>query len=231
MSFTDIGKVAADRDSALSANIPSFVRLNQTFGENASSIWLYTHLKSLLIRFLVDEKKMSDEQVEFLANIIISNHPSMKLTEFMLFESYFLGGRYQEFYGETSYIMAITRSLQQFKKDLNDIYWKIERDKEHAKNASVIPGMSWAEYCKLNGIVGRPSLCTLQNEPVKVQTVLKKSSVLTEVQAGVNFAHAVLDNTFHFDNSGIAKVYDAFKKRYGCSPEEYLKKHEEVNEK
>ena len=64
MSFTDIGKVAADRDSAISADIPSFVRLNQTFGEHASAIWLYTHLKSLLVRFLVDEKKMSDEQVE-----------------------------------------------------------------------------------------------------------------------------------------------------------------------
>ena len=133
MSFTDIGKVAADRDSAISADIPSFVRLNQTFGEKASIFWLYTHLKSLLVRFLVDEKKMSDEQVEFLANIIVTNFPSMKLTEFMLFESYFLGGRYQEFYGETSYILAITRSLQQFKKDLNIIYLQIERDKENAK--------------------------------------------------------------------------------------------------
>lgn len=231
MSFTNIGKVAADRDSAISADIPSFVRLNQTFGEHASAIWLYTHLKSLLVRFLVDEKKMSDEQVEFLANIIVTNFPSMKLTEFMLFESYFLGGRYQEFYGETSYILAITRSLQQFKKDLNDIYWQIERDKEHAKNASFSPGMSWAEYCKLNGIVGRPSPFTPQNKPIKVQTVRKKPSVLTEVQAGVNFAHAVLDNTFHFDNSGIAQLYDVFNKRYGCSPEEYLKKHEEVIEK
>lgn len=226
MSFTDIGKVAADRDSAISADIPSFVRLNQTFGEHASGIWLYAHLKSLLVRFLVDEKKMSDEQIDFLANIIVTNYPSMKLTEFMLFESYFLGGRYQDFYGETSYILAITRSLQQFKKDLNTIYWQIERDKENAKKASVTLGISWEEYCKLNGMEGKPYPGALRKEPVKIQTVRKQSSPLAEVRVGVNSAHAVLNNTFRLDKGGVAMLRNVFKKRYGCFPEEFLAKNE-----
>lgn len=228
MSFTDIGKVAADRDSAISADIPSFVRLNQTFGEKASIFWLYTHLKSLLVRFLVDEKKMSDEQIEFLASVIATNHPTMKLTEFMLFESYFLGGRYQEFYGENSYILAITRSLQQFKKDLNTIYWQIERDKENARKAVFTPGVSWEQYCKDNGMEGKPYPGTLQKDPVKVQTLRKQPSAMSEVRVGVNSAHAVLDNTFRLDKVGVAQLRNVFQKRYGCSPEEYLKKHEEV---
>lgn len=117
MSFSQLGKLAADTTSALTSDVPTFIRLNQTFGSLASQTWICSHLKNLLSHFLVDEKKISEEQIEFLANVIVNNYPSMKLTEFMLFESYFLQGKYKDFYGETSYILAITSSLQAFKKD------------------------------------------------------------------------------------------------------------------
>lgn len=117
LSFSQLGKLAADTTSALTSDVPTFIRLNQTFGSLASQTWICSHLKNLLSHFLVDEKKISEEQIEFLANVIVNNYPSMKLTEFMLFESYFLQGKYKDFYGETSYILAITSSLQAFKKD------------------------------------------------------------------------------------------------------------------
>lgn len=132
MPFEGIGMVAAGKTAALTEDVPSFVRLNETFGPKASMTWLYVHLKNLLLMFLVDDEKISDEQIDFLAETIINNQPTMKLKEFMLFESYFLGGRYEKFFGETSYILAITRSLQSFKSDLAEEYRKIEdanRDK------------------------------------------------------------------------------------------------------
>ncbi len=79
LPFSDIGEVSINLVSALTADVPTFVRLNKTFGENASKKWLYLHLKNLLIRFLVDHEKMADSQIDFLANIIVSNHPTMKL--------------------------------------------------------------------------------------------------------------------------------------------------------
>lgn len=230
LSFGDLGKVAADMAAALTSDVPTFVRLNQTFGSLAGITWIYSHLKNLLTRFLVGEHKIAEEQIEFLASIIVNNHPTMKLTEFMLFENYFLGGRYEEFYGETSYILAITRSLQKFKKDLNIIYQQIKRDRENAAKLEKTPGISWEEFCKNNGMEGKPMPGTVRAEPIKVITKRKKVSVLTEVQTGVNSAHAVIDNIYGLEKTGLSQMRDAFRKRYECWPEEYLKDHEIVEE-
>lgn len=226
LSFNDLGSLAADTSAALTSDVPTFVRLNQTFGEHASTAWLYSHLKNLLARFLVGEFKIADTQIDFLADIIVNNHPTMKLTEFMLFENYFLGGRYEEFYGESSYILAITRSLQKFKKDLNVIYQQIERDKERNKEADTTPGVSWEEYCKANGMEGKPFPGSIKPEPIKVKRVIKKQTKLTEIQVGCNSAHAVLENIYKMDKNGVAQLRDCFRKRYGCWPEEYLELYE-----
>lgn len=226
LSFNDLGSLAADTSAALTSDVPTFVRLNQTFGEHASTAWLYSHLKNLLARFLVGEIKIADTQIDFLADIIVNNHSTMKLTEFMLFENYFLGGRYEEFYGESSYILAITRSLQKFKKDLNMIYQQIERDKVRNKEVDKTPGVSWEEYCKANGMDGKPMPGTVNIEPIKIHTKVKKPSKLTEIQAGINYAHAVIENIFKLDNTGVNQMSDAFRKRYGHHPEEYLELHE-----
>lgn len=228
LPFTDINSVAMHVTEALTADVPCFVRLNKTFGENASRKWLYLHLKNLLVRFLVDDKKMADNQIDFLADTIVAGFPSMKLTEFMLFETYFLSGKYEDFYGETSYILAITRSLQRFKKELNTIYYQIEREQENAKRSLPTKGVSWEQYCKDHGMEGKPYPGTIKEEPIKVRTVMKKPTKLTEVQVGVNSAHAVLDNIYQMDKDRVNQLRDIFRKRYGCWPEEYLAKHEEV---
>lgn len=150
--FSDIGKVAANVAAEITADVPSFVRLNKTFGQNAGMKWLYLHLKNILIRFLIDENKMADSQIDFLAEVIVDNFPAMKLTEFMLFESFFLSGRYKDFYGETSYIMSITHSLQEFKKDLNVIYAQIERDKQCTAVNDNTSSVSWEEFCRMKGM-------------------------------------------------------------------------------
>ena len=231
LSFNDLGALAADKSAALTSDVPTFVRLNQTFGEHSSTAWLYSHLKNLLARFLVGEMKIADEQIDFLADIIVNNHPTMKLTEFMLFENYFLGGRYEEFYGESSYIFAITRSLQKFKKDLNIIYQQIERDKERNREIDTTPGVTWEEYCKQKGMEGKPYPGSIKAAPVKIQCVINRPAKLTEVQVGCNSAHAVLDNIYKLDKQGVTQLHSCFRKRYGSCPEEYLKEHETVVEK
>lgn len=97
-----------------------------------------------------------------------------------------------------------------------------------ARKAANTPGVSWEQYCKDNGMEDKPYPGTLKKEPVKVQTVRKKPCALTEVRTGVNSAHAVLNNSLHLDMTGVTQLRDVFKKRYGCSPEDYLKEHEEV---
>ena len=230
LSFAEIGKLANDMPAALTADVPSFVRLNNIYGDKAAVKWLYSQLKPLLTASAILKDKISNEQIEFLASVIVSTHPTMKLTEFMLFENYFLGGKYEEFYGETSYILAITRSLQQFKKDLNNIYAKIECDRQSQPTDNT-PGVTWDEYCKANGIEGRQSPFAVSPEaPVKVKTVRRMPDPLTEVQVAVNSAHAVIDNVYRLDPPGVDSMRLAFQKRYGCWPEEYLAKYENNSE-
>ena len=230
LAFSKIGKLSSNLTAALTADVPSFVRLKNVYGDKAATKWLYSHLKPLLTASGILKDKISNAQIEFLASVIVSTHPTMKLTEFMLFENYFLGGKYEEFYGETSYFLAITRSIQQFKKDLNEIYAKIERESQ-SHPADDTPGITWEEYCKANGIEGRQSPFAVSPEPpVKVKTFRQLPAPLTEVQVGVNSAHAILDNVYKLDQSGVDSMRLAFKKRYGCWPEEYLAKHENNSE-
>ena len=155
LSFEDIGELVSDKVIALSADIPSFKRLDETFGSGASVCWLYSHLKKLLVTVGVTEMKMSDSQIRVLAGIIVSNFPSIKLTEFMLFESRFLGGKYEQFYGETSYVLAITRSLRMFCRELRIIYEMIEAEKSLQADKSC-DHITWEEYCKSKGYMGTP---------------------------------------------------------------------------
>lgn len=231
LSFADIGKISQNT-MFLTDDVPSFVRLNDTFPDTkrgASVAWLFSHIKNLVVASGISPEGLANEQIDILADIIVGNYPSMKLTEFMLFESYFLGGRYQEFYGEASYIMAITKSLNLFRRDLNQIYAQIEREKQQEAQRETKPSVSWEEYCKMRGCEGKPLPgTTVPAAPIKVKTVVKKVGPLTEVEVGVRSAHAVIDNIYHFDKDGVATLRDAFRKRYKCWPEEYLDQHEET---
>ena len=233
LSFSHIGKVSQNT-LLLTDDVPSFVRLNETFPDTkkgASVAWLYSHIKNLVVASGISKENLANEQIDILADIIVGNYPSMKLTEFMLFESYFLGGKYQEFYGEASYIMAITKSLCKFRQDLNLIYARIERENQQNALEERKTGISWEEYCKVRGFEGKSLPGSVNAEPVKVKRVVKKPSILTEVQVGCNSAHAVLDNIYKMDDNGVSQLRDCFRKRYGCWPEEYLKSHEEIIEK
>ena len=87
-SFEKVPVLSVDFRKLLDAkDVPSLVRLDQTFGVGSSQTWLFTHLKQLLVICGITKEKMDEKQIEALANVIIGNFPSMKLTEFMLFES------------------------------------------------------------------------------------------------------------------------------------------------
>ena len=218
----------------LTDDVPSFVRLNETFPEikkGASVAWLYSHIKNLVVASGISPENLANEQIDILADIIVGNYPSMKLTEFMLFESRFLSGMYEEFYGETSYILAITRSLQRFRKDLNLIYAQIEREKQERRLSDRSGVMNWKDYCRYKGVAESPSpLAVPAPTPLKVPAVPRTPSPLFEVQTGVSSAHAIIDNTLHLDQTVLGQFRDAYRKRYGCSPEDYLSLHEEKQE-
>ena len=116
----------------------------------------------------IDSDKMSDPQIAELADIIAARYPWLKLTEFMLFEFYFIAGQYGRFYGESSYFLTITQGLLKFLEERKLLYAVIEREAEEAKLPRREVGISWEEHCRSMGIVGKPPqpghLCRLLNE-------------------------------------------------------------------
>ena len=168
LSFKKIGAIGREPGRAITANVPSFIRLDKTFGRGAAKRWLFEHLKSLLLHMSIDSDKMSDPQIAELADIIAARYPWLKLTEFMLFEFYFIAGQYGRFYGESSYFLTITQGLLKFLEERKLLYAVIEREAEEAKLPRREVGISWEEHCRSMGIVGKPPqpghLCRLLNE-------------------------------------------------------------------
>ncbi len=145
-SFKKVPVLSVDSRKLLDAkDMPSLVRLDQTFGVGSSQTWLYTQLKQLLVVCGITKQNMAKEQIKALANVIIGNFPSMKINEFMLFESRFMGGRYDQFFGETSYFLTITRSLQTFNVELRKFYANIEEEKRRHHQEALPPTESSSE--------------------------------------------------------------------------------------
>ena len=47
-----------------------------------------------------------------------------------------------------------------------------------------------------------------------------------EIQAGLNTAHAIIGNKLQLDKESAGKMRDYFRKRYGGTPEDYIKRHQ-----
>ena len=71
----------------------------------------------------------------------------------------------------------------------------------------------------------------IETEPIVKQTAmsLRKTNGQDghlEIQAGLNAAHAIIGNKLHLDKESADKMRDYFRKRYGGTPEDYIKRHQ-----
>ena len=206
-SFEKVPVLSVDFRKLLDAkDVPSLVRLDQTFGVGSSQTWLFTHLKQLLVICGITNEKMDEKQIKALANVIIGNFPSMKLTEFMLFESWFMGGRYSQFYGETSYFLTITRSLQTFNVELRKLYANIEEEKRR-HHQKAMPPIDRRNTLAVNiSILGRK-----KENPYHLQLL----------KGGVLAAKALLENEKNLTEEQATVARRKFRECYGKLPEEF----------
>lgn len=208
-SFEKVPALSVDSRKLLDAkDVPSFVRLDQTFGVGSSKMWLYTHLKQLVVVCGITKDKMDEKQIEALANVIIGNFPSMKLTEFMLFESWFMGGRYSQFYGETSYFLTITHSLQTFNVELRKLYANIEEEKRRHHQEAMPP------VDRRNTLAVNISRSRRKKEnPYHLQLL----------KGGVLAAKALLENEGNMTEEQATVTRRKFRECYGKLPEDFCR--------
>lgn len=74
----------------------------------------------------------------------------------------------------------------------------------------------------------RPQKTALNDAVDYSGRVRKKFQVFSEIEVVCRSAHAILDNVYRLDESGVDSMRLAFQKRYGCWPEDYLSLHEDM---
>lgn len=101
--------------------------------------------------------KISEAQSEQCAKVIVFTYPYLKISELAVFFAWFKAAKYGQFYGNVDPLI-ITSALRSFARDRNDEYFKRESEEAEKKRREEKKGcVTWEEYCKMKGIVGKPN--------------------------------------------------------------------------
>lgn len=105
-------ELARNPDDCIFGNYPELGDLDEQYGMNSAAKWIIPQLDSIS-KFTSVKVKFEPEQMAELAQIIAIEHPTMKVSEFMLFVFWFKAGHYEKFYGSID-AFVITKALDQF---------------------------------------------------------------------------------------------------------------------
>ena len=143
---------------------PSLVRIDITYGDEASATWLYDVLQGMFLFLGVNNDKFKREQVYDLARTITSQYKTLKVAEILLFVSRFKAGKYGRFYGGDSYALVVTEAMSQFMIERENYYAEIERERTEKKIAESKKGaITFEEYKRMKEANGE-SVSDVLNE-------------------------------------------------------------------
>lgn len=131
---------------------PMLRTLTEAYGANTTEMWLEIQLKDLS-EFAGCREKLSIQQIEQIAKVIILTFDYLKVTEMMYFFVLFKSGKFGKFYGAVDGLV-ITEALNEFVRLRNEKKYeyitkqeaidKAKQDAEHAKTA-----LTYDEYQEL----------------------------------------------------------------------------------
>ena len=129
---------------------PTLVRIDITYGDEASATWLYDVLQGMFLFLGVNNDKFKREQVYDLARTVTSQFKTLKVAEILLFVSRFKAGKYGRFYGGDSYALIVTEAMNQFMEERENYYAEIERERTDKIIAESKKGaISFEEYKRM----------------------------------------------------------------------------------
>jgi len=199
--------------------------------ESACIIWMRAQFTEVSA-FANVKEKMNDWQLDNLSMQILAEFPTLTMMEFILFCARLRSGIYEEFYGNVD-PMRIMKSFRSFVKDRQQDYWrkyeedrkaKEEREAEEARKNKV----TWEEYCKMNGIEGRPHPFDRIAEEFKKQEEEKAKAKVKKENPNEILRQAkwLVTETFESIRETYSKI---FEKKHGCTPQEYIDAHNDVS--
>ena len=201
-------------------DFPTLSTIRKGYGSNAAVTWLIPQLFDLS-EYCGCKGKISEEQMQQCATVIATTYHYLTVSELMLFFFRFKAARYGRFYGSVD-PLVITSALREFVKERNMEYHRHEqeererKERESKKNHKPI---TWDEYCMRQ-------YGEVRTHPMnRVGKAEKHESSKTDdyyLQSVKNF---VADKC-KMDKETYERYVEMFRKRYGCTPDEYIKKNE-----
>ena len=209
-------EVVGTPDECYFGDYPTLAQL-KGYGKNTPVAWLVPQLYNLS-EYCGCKDKLQGVPLEECAFTISTEFYWLKVSELMLFFHRFKSGKYGRFYGSVD-PLVITTSLREFLQERGVAYEKHYREEKEREERGRTKGVSWEEYCKRNGIKGRATVFS-QPQPPK-----KENKQPTEsVEEIIKIAKSLLTET----NKTVVEAFGRiFKKKHGCTPEEYIKQHKE----
>ena len=138
-------------DRCFIGHAPTLVTVSQTFGENITESWLEIQLRDLN-ELSGCKEKMTTNQIEQIAGVIILEFYFLKVTEMMYFFTLFKAGKFGKFYGAVDAI-SITVALREFLKLRQERLAQIENEqiklaREKAYQERDQNAVSYEEYLR-----------------------------------------------------------------------------------
>lgn len=151
--FSPINQVRLlhNEERSILADTPSMGAVRNTWGDTFVTRWLATHLIELN-EYCGVKEKMSINQINQCAKILISQYGYLKPQEFMIFFLKFKAGEYGRFYGSID-PMVISDAMREFmtyrNKTIDKVMRELERQEQVERKATASQlAISYEEYIR-----------------------------------------------------------------------------------
>ena len=128
-------KVAENVEYSIKANTPTIRQLKATYSIDQLKLWLSAQLENLN-QYTGVKSKMSGEQMEMLAEVMLTNNQYLKSAEILLFFHKLKSGHFGKFYGNVD-PMEIVSFMNDFLKWRSGEIDKIKQREAEAKRAEM----------------------------------------------------------------------------------------------
>lgn len=224
-------RICGNIEECYFGDYPTLATLKAGYGQNAATAWIIPQLYNLS-EYCGCKEKLQGAPLEDCASVIATDFYYLKVSELMLFFHRFKSGLYGRFYGSIDPLI-ITTSLRTFLKERMYAYDKREqeerdREREEAKKNAI----TWPQFCeyqeaKLRAEGKNDEADKWKNKPhplMQPRERPKPKAPQENPEDVVKIAKSLLNDPLA-DDDCKATFSRIFKKKYGCTPQEYIDSH------
>ena len=211
--------VCRDPEKCWFGKYPTLEQLNRIYGDNTSEDWLTAQLDNLML-FCGCKGKLNSSQLFELSNLISNSYPYLRISEIMLFFNYLKRGKYEKFYGSIDPI-KIMMSLDVFVSETRSIAYAAKEEeiaKEYLK-ACQASAITEEEYLVSKGL---PKSASRLDKLIRFKPAKPRATPEASDMSVLNSALALVNNIYGYDEAVLGKMCEAWKKRYGYTPQQYV---------